>query len=407
MKFRDSFNGLVAPLLISAYALLTGCGESSNTTTSPQASYIQTNLVASSPIYHAQILEPNLIDAWGIAIRPAGLGGHFWVTANKTGISYEYVGDVGGVPLYQDGLKEISVPGSDPSSTGSPTGTVFNGGKNFVITQNHPNGAITAESKFLFATDTGTISAWTERKNANGSFDRAPNALKVIDYSVLGSAFFGLAMSSNFDRLFVADFGVNPVIREFDGYFNDVTNSVAFRNPFIAGLTVQAGEVAPFNIQVLHTPSGQDHVFVMYAKTQADTQHAGSILGGSEVHCQGCGKLAEFDLYGNLLAVWDDAGLLNAPWGITYATKNFGPYSNYLLVSNFGNGSITVFDPVSKKAVGILRDSANKPIINEGIWGLQFGNGASLGGVDSLYFAAGPKDETEGLFGKLEFKVSK
>jgi hypothetical protein len=30
-----------------------------------------------------------------------------------------------------------------------------------------------------------------------------------------------------------------------------------------------------------------------------------------------------------------------------------------------------------------------------------FGNGESLGDKNALYFAAGPKDETEGLFGSL------
>jgi MYXO-CTERM domain-containing protein len=33
------------------------------------------------------------------------------------------------------------------------------------------------------------------------------------------------------------------------------------------------------------------------------------------------------------------------------------------------------------------------------LWGLQFGNGVSLGEANRLYFAAGPEDETAGLFG--------
>ena len=35
------------------------------------------------------------------------------------------------------------------------------------------------------------------------------------------------------------------------------------------------------------------------------------------------------------------------------------------------------------------------------ICGLQFGNGASLGDANALYFAAGPEDEKDGLFGVL------
>jgi PEP-CTERM motif len=36
-----------------------------------------------------------------------------------------------------------------------------------------------------------------------------------------------------------------------------------------------------------------------------------------------------------------------------------------------------------------------------GTWGLQFGNGESLGESNRLYFAAGPEDESAGLFGRL------
>jgi hypothetical protein len=39
------------------------------------AGYIQTNLVASTDAYGASIVDPILINAWGIAIRPAGSGG--------------------------------------------------------------------------------------------------------------------------------------------------------------------------------------------------------------------------------------------------------------------------------------------------------------------------------------------
>jgi hypothetical protein len=42
-----------------------------------------------------------------------------------------------------------------------------------------------------------------------------------------------------------------------------------------------------------------------------------------------------------------------------------------------------------------------EPVSIEGLWGLQFGNGASLGDAHALYFAAGPGDEKQGLFGVL------
>src|SRR3982751_1372022 len=118
--------------------------------------YTQTNLVASTDGYGASIVDPTLINAWGIAIRPAGSGGHFWVESAGAGTSNQFVGDVGGKPLYSDNLRLVTVPGpSNPPviTQGTPTGVVFNPGQQFTITQ----GSITAPAKFLFVTDSGTI----------------------------------------------------------------------------------------------------------------------------------------------------------------------------------------------------------------------------------------------------------
>ncbi len=127
--------------------------------------YVQTNLVASSEAYAPQIVDPTLLNAWGIAIRPAGLGGHFRVTSNGTGVSTQWVGDVAGMPLYQDDLRFVSVPGPmvGPGVTpaqpriqpGTPTGVVFNAGTHFKITQGSIAGS---PARFLFATDNGVIS---------------------------------------------------------------------------------------------------------------------------------------------------------------------------------------------------------------------------------------------------------
>src|SRR4030095_10326927 len=48
-----------------------------------------------------------------------------------------------------------------------------------------------------------------------------------------------------------------------------------------------------------------------------------------------------------------------------------------------------------------LSQAAGKPLVIDGLWGLAFGNGVSAGDANSLYYAAGPEDETHGLFGKI------
>lgn len=364
------------------------------------AGYNQTNLVASTDSYGANIIDPSLVNAWGIAIRPAGFGGHFWVESNGFGSSNQFIGDVGDTPLYTDNLRIVTIPGpttGEPSvSVGTPTGVVFNPGSQFVINQ----GSITAPAKFIFATDTGTISAWTERLNADGSFDRPTYANVVVDRSLMGDQYFGLAIGPNNDRIYAANFGKNAGIETFDSSFTRISTPSAFVNPFSASRGPKAGDYAPFNIQALAGPDGPS-LFVPYAQTQEDPANPGQIFGGEEVHGAGLGRLAQFDTSGALIQTWDDRGLLNAPWGVAFAPDNFGTYSGDLLVGNFGDGTIVAFDPVTHTAIDYLRDSQGHIISIDGLWGLQFGNGASLGMANALYFAAGPKDETEGLFGRL------
>ena len=38
----------------------------------------------------------------------------------------------------------------------------------------------------------------------------------------------------------------------------------------------------------------------------------------------------------------------------------------------------------------------------DGLWGLSFGNGVQQQPVNALFFSAGPNDETQGLYGRIE-----
>src|SRR4029079_13328868 len=68
---------------------------------------------------------------------------------------------------------------------------------------------------------------------------------------------------------------------------------------------------------------------------------------------------------------------------------------------NFGDGRINAFDITTGQLLGTLSSSPGHPVVVEGLWGLAFGNGKTAGDANSLYFAAGPDDETHGLFGKI------
>lgn len=377
--------------------------------------YTQTNLVANRSDYAPTLaVDENFINAWGMAIRPAGAGGHFWVLGRD--ISFEYVGDVRNAAdpalrsLHTDGLKIVRLPvgGTDQFATG----VAFSGSqKNFKITQKVPGKVdISAPAKFLFASDGGIISGWTERKNANGTTDYPADAKAMIDLSAQGAQFFGLAMNADYSRLYVADFGASPTIHVFGGTFKPLP--IRFEMPFDDNRNgrVDAGEYAPFNIQNLTNPAGENHLFVTYAKTQpcpADAVSsgqckAGAVYAGEEDTSRaGSGRLAEFTPDGKLVRVWVDGGHLNAPWGLAFAPKDFGALSGALLVANFGDGTIAAFDASTHHFVDMVRDQDGKPIQIDKIWGLLFGNGESLGDRNALYFSAGPRDEQDGLFGAI------
>jgi len=291
---------------------------------------------------------------------------------------------------------------------------------------------ITAGAKFLFATNYGAIYAWTERADGS-SYDRADTAVKVFDTRNNPTdcgQFYGLTVNETVGRLYVADFGTDTSsacnnataiagvpksfrIRVFgstlnaDGTLNDITTSLngghAFVNPLVGDPNnIKAGDFVPWNIAAIGTS-----LFVAYVQVQQDPNAADGIpYPGNEVHGLSAGRIVEFDVDGNLIDVWNDGGRLNAPWGMTMAPADFGTASNQLLVGNFGDfdvggshGAIAAFETTTRSVVDVLRNADGSPLLVPGIWGMVFGNGDTLGDVNALYYAAGPNNEIDGVFG--------
>jgi uncharacterized protein (TIGR03118 family) len=427
-------------LISSASAgLLAACGSSERVNTG----YAKSNLVASAadqlefkPALTQVERGAEFIDAWGIAIRPAGAGGHFWVTAG--GWSYQFVGDVASAAdaslnrLFQDALTLVRLPGAgapddetDVTNTekfvGFGTGVVFNGAdlnsdrfrvKDQRVQVGTTEYTLEGSARFIFATDSGVISGWTERDaTSNQIIRRNGAAVAMADGSGEGHAYFGLAIKpGSWDRLWVADFGAAPQLRIYDHQWQLLAPGTAFANPFMGSKAQPTpGDYAPFNVQVLRW-QGQDYVFVAYAKTQPDPENPQAFYAGEEdakpAEEEGerpdRGRVAIFTLEGALVQTLNDDGRLNAPWGLAVAPKDFGHLGGKLLVGNFGGeGRIAAYDLERNTFVEYLSDPQGERIAIEGLWGLQFGNGASLGDANALYFAAGPGDEKQGLFGAL------
>jgi uncharacterized protein (TIGR03118 family) len=325
----------------------------------------QVNLVSDIPGL-ALHTDPVLVNPWGISHSNTS---PFWVSDNGTGVSTLYNGAGTKLALV------VTIPppaGSPAGTTSAPTGQVFNGGADFVVTGASGSGP----ARFIFATEDGTISGW------NPTADPM-NAILAVDNSGAEAIYKGLAIGANASGnfLYAANFHAGA-IDVFDKDFHQVQLAGSFTDP-----DIHTG-FAPFNIQNL---GGK--LYVTYAKQDAD--------GEDDVAGPANGYVDIFDTNGNLLQRLATHGRLNSPWGLAFAPPSFGAFAGDLLVGNFGDGRINVIDPVTGEFLDQLRDANNRAITIDGLWGLIVGNGGNGGDPALVYFTAGPDDETHGLFGSL------
>jgi uncharacterized protein (TIGR03118 family) len=326
--------------------------------------YQQRNLV-SDGFLAAELIDPHLVNGWGVAFNPFGF---VWVADADGNVSTLYDGDGNINPLV------VQIPSPTDSTGGNPTGIVFNASTGFVVS----NGTASGASRFLFATEQGVIAGWAPGVDVT-------HAIRAVDNSASGAIYKGLALSAggNGQLLYASDF-FNARVDVFDSNFQPVTLAAgAFTDP-----RLPAG-YAPFGIQAL----GGD-IYVTYGKQNADRDE--------EVAGRGLGFVDVYDPNGNFLRRVASRGQLNAPWGLALAPAGFGGFGGALLVGNFGDGHINGYDPMFGESLGSLRGANGKPIEIDGLWGLQFGNGQLHQPVDTLFFASGPDDEEHGLYGRLD-----
>jgi uncharacterized protein (TIGR03118 family) len=353
MQLRSlKFLALAAIVAASAFVVAAPLGAAE------QNAYSVTNLVSNTASIPAVIHDANLRNAWGLT---ASGSSPWWVSDNATDVSTLYNGNtpVTKVPL------TVQVPTA-------PTGTVFNianGSGAFPVT-----GGV---SRFLFATEHGTILGWP------GSGDAQVSAAHSF---ASGAIYKGLAIASTSagPRLYATDFH-NGRVDVWDGSWNLVNPTSSFIDP-----AIPAG-YGPFGIQRIGGT-----IFVTYAKQDAGAE--------DDVHGQGLGFVDAYDTAGDLQGRVAQHGQLNAPWGLAMAPASFGRFANDLLVGNFGDGEINAYalQPNGNfEHRGELRGADGEPIAIDGLWALEFGNGGSAGPSMTLFFTAGPNDEADGLFGSI------
>jgi uncharacterized protein (TIGR03118 family) len=325
--------------------------------------FVEVNLASDLPGM-ARVTDPNLVNPWGIAFSPTG---PFWFADNGSGVSDVLDGRGQPVPL-------VAMVPSATRSGSAPTGTVFNDGSGFAISAD----GVAAPSRFLFATEDGTIAGWSALVDPT-------RAILAVDNSSLGAVYKGLALAADPAGrrfLFAADFS-RGTIDVFDQDFRPVLRQSAFHDPNLPN------GFAPFNVQNI-----DNLLFVTYAK-QDDS-------GYDAVAGAGHGIIDVYDTDGSLVRRFASAGALDAPWGLALAPTDFAPFAGALLVSNNGDGRIIAYDPVSGSFLGTLADDRGIPIAIPGLWALTFGNGHLGGAADTLFFTAGVGDEAHGLFGAIQ-----
>lgn len=321
--------------------------------------YVVKDLVANRPGVSQNpltSLDAKLVNGWGLAFGT----GPVWTANNGSASS----------SLYDGSGKVLRFFGTPAS----PTGIVWNWNTNaFKIPANKTAAA------FLFAHEDGQLSAWNGPLGASAVTVWPANPAVSYKGLAIGAASGG---SYSGYYLYAADFKGGKV-DVFDSSFQPAKLACNFTDPELPK------GYAPFGIQNV-----AGDIVVAYA-LQADAN-------GNEAHGAGLGKVRIFTADGCLSRRLEDHGRLNAPWGIALAPATFGKHRGQLLIGNFGSGWIAAFDFHNGEFKGYLQSSWEQPITIDGLWGIAFGNGVLGQSTDTLFYAAGPNREADGIYGRID-----
>ena len=301
-------------------------------------------------------------------------GSPWWVSDNNSGFSTLYTGTGAIIPINGTGTVTIPPPKGSPAGTlATPTGIVYNGSPtDFLIA---PGGAAAA---FIFVTEDGTISAWAGGAAATLEVDNSKAG------SPRGAVYKGAtsALVNGKIYLYVTNFRSGRV----EVYDNTFKRVHIFEELFDDEALPR--DFAPFNIQNIGGT-----LFVTYAK-QDGAKH-------DDVAGEGNGFVELYQPDGKHIGHLQHGPWLNSPWGVVWTPRDFGVFSNSILVGNFGSGWVAAYNGFTKEFIGFVKNPDDSILTIDGLWSLTFGNGGNAGPSTTLFFSAGPDHESHGLFGTL------
>jgi uncharacterized protein (TIGR03118 family) len=328
--------------------------------------------------------DASLVNPWGLS---RGSGTPWWASDNATGVATLYLGNGTKVAL------TVTIPAAKSGTTGSPTGTIFNGSAtDFLIAPGEP-------ARFLFATIDGLIVGWNNPPQG---------AVKLVT-TTDGSSYTGLTSATvkgkrylyaaNFTkgRVDVYDNTFQPAHWDDEGDHSE--DEGEDRGAFVDDSLPR--NFVPFNVQTI----GND-IVVTYALHEDGNPF--------ETDGPGLGRVDVFSAKGRLLTRLEHGDWLNAPWGVALAPLDFGVFSHDLLIGQFAGGGdtqssgfVAAYDLATGRFKGLLEDTSGNPLSIKGVWDISPGNtgpanfdsaGAPSG---ELYFAAGPNHGSGGVFGHI------
>ncbi len=322
--------------------------------TAQTGSYEQTNII-SNVLHDAERTQRSLSVPWGLAVSP---GTGFVIVNNGSGTfeTFDASGDTVSLAALVAGPPQLEANPGPSSVAANPTGGFF--------TQ-HGKGIL--PSPFLFATLDGTISG--QYADTNG--DILETTVLAVDHSAQKAVYTGLAvLTPNCCAPFlaVANFK-DAFIETYTDFFAPLGIPGAFIDK-----NLPAG-YAPFNVQVVGS-----QVFVTYALQNA--------AKNAPVAGPGNGIVDIYELDGSFVKRFVSHAQLNAPWGVAKASAEFGPFSNDILIANFGDGTINAFNPITGAFAGQIKNAAGHAIVNPGLRAIVFG-GSGAGDPNTLYFTSG------------------
>src|SRR5271169_2183337 len=191
-------NDITRQLVTAAIIAFSVSGVTAVRADAQQNAYLVTPLV-SDLAGKAAVQDPNLKNSWGVTFTPAA--SPFWIADNANGLSTLYDGDGTIVSLV------VTIPcpptagqGSSCPQSAAPTGMVWN------PTTSTTTGFLVPltgkVASFIWATEDGTISAWT------GGLTPPDSAVLAVDNSTepsakLGAVYKGLAVGVNVRGVFL------------------------------------------------------------------------------------------------------------------------------------------------------------------------------------------------------------